>query len=618
VTASNTRWAATLVAAALAVVSPLAGQAPTGSPVAGAGLIAGQVLDADTGRGIPGVVVAVLAAPSGGQGAARRGTVYTDAQGRFAFPALTSGQYLAAAQATGYATVNGQRTLILGEGARVVDVRFVLRRRGSITGVVRDDSGDPVVGVEVLGLRRLTQAGRPPTLSATVRTRTNDRGEYRLAGLDAHDYLICACSRDPIPFDGLLLTTLAARPVDLLAIAARAVTGGADAVAFEGALRTLPPTFHPATTLAADAERITLRGGEDKTAVDITMTSTPAVKVSGRIVGAPSSVNASFIRLRAVGDVPEAFALTQLVPMLVQPDGRFDFGNVPPGQYVLDVHFRPGQRGGGPSGAALAFVGARGALLAGPPGPPQRVGGPPSPALDPLWASQLISVGESDVTGLVIGLNRSLALTGRVEFVGGTPQPTAQMRQRVSVELMSLQMGTQLRSYVGRPDAEGRFEVRGIIPGQYAMSYGGFSVPGWATLRSITAGGVDITDTVLDVDMSDIPNVVVTVADTPAASIQGRVRLAQNDIAETFTVRIFPVDRKYWAQPFGAVRRFLSTRPSADGSFTFSTVPAGEYFIAVVPAGQNDSDMDTLDTLSRTADRIRVADGQRVIAELRR
>ena len=54
--------------------------------------------------------------------------------------------------------------------------------------------------------------------------------------------------------------------------------------------------------------------------------------------------------------------LTQIQPMLVQADGRFDFASVPPGQYRLIVtHRETGATGGGPTGLALNFTGGRGA-----------------------------------------------------------------------------------------------------------------------------------------------------------------------------------------------------------------------------------------------------------------
>jgi len=39
---------------------------------------------------------------------------------------------------------------------------------------------------------------------------------FRIAPLPGGDYVVCACSRDPIPFDATLLTTLASQPIQLM------------------------------------------------------------------------------------------------------------------------------------------------------------------------------------------------------------------------------------------------------------------------------------------------------------------------------------------------------------------------------------------------------------------
>ena len=307
--------------------------------------------------------------------------VLADSQGRFFFGGLAAGSYVPQTEVHGYMSASPFLPVVLAEGAHVSNTRILLRRLSSILGRVIDDAGTPVVGMMVRAFRRPVTQGRPPSLQAVGQARTNDRGEFRLGSLTPDEYLVCACIADPIPFDGNLLTMLAARPVDLLAVAGRAITAGADTVSIDAALRTLPATFHPNMTLASRADRVRVAAGEDRANVDITITAAVGRRVSGRLVGATSSVNAQMLRLRVDGDLPEAAGITQILPMLVQPDGRFDFANVPPGQYVLEVTFRPGQRGGGPTGAALTFVGSRGASMTPPPPPPQRVGGP----MDPRW-----------------------------------------------------------------------------------------------------------------------------------------------------------------------------------------------------------------------------------------
>lgn len=591
-------------------------QAPP-APAVGTAMIAGQVVDTETGQPVPGAMVVmagVRLAPGGGGAVGRPGPpVRTDSQGRFVFARLPAGSYLAQAQLEGYTgnSAPAVRTVELANGATVTDVRIQLTKLGTITGTVRDDGGDPVVGVEVFALRRTSFQGRPPTLGGAGRGKTDDRGEYRLTNLAPGEYYLCACSREPIPFDGQLLTTLAARPLELLAVAGRAAKAGADAASLDATLRTFAPTFHPNTALASRAARVKVSGAQPQTAIDIDVTAVRSTRVSGMVMGmANGGFTANAIRLIPLGDIPEAVAITQLVPILVQPDGRFDFAGVAPGQYLLEVRFTPGAPGGGPSGAALAFIGGRGGTTSG------SRGAEPQP--DPMWASQTVVVGDEDVTGLVVGLQPGATLSGRLEFVGTRPPPSGEALARGNgVQLNSMESPPRSSSYAGQASADGTFRIAGVIPGRY-VAFPIVSLPGWPTVRSVTLGGVDITDRIIDIDGRDLPNLVVTVTDVPMAEIRGTVTGSLGSAETNIWVRLFPTERRYWDEPFGAFARFKSV--SVEGNlFTISRVPEGEYFVVVVAEGGLDwMDQVTLDAMSRSAERVRVVNGDKKVLEVKR
>jgi hypothetical protein len=615
--------AAVLVVSTAWPAGQVVGPAQAGAPqatVAGTGFIAGQVVDATTGRPIGEATVLLLrlSVVVGGRGSGVLPVpVVTDPSGRFFFSGLGAGSYSVRADRVGYTAPRGLAVAIdLADGDRQLNTRVRLARNASISGMLRDTAGDPIVGTEVLTFRRVLVNGRPSLQSLVRGIKSDDRGAYRIPALPPGEYLICACLREPIPLDPLLLTTLASQPLNLMSVAGRALTVGADVVSLDNSLRMYAPTFHPDSTAAARATRVTVAAGEEKIGIDITSELVRLTRVSGRVVGAQGPVVASSIRLVPAADADAAIELMQIQPMLVQADGRFDFASVPPGQYRLMVaHRETGATGGGPTGLALGFTGGRGAS---PPPPPVAVAGPGVAPPPLLWANELISVGEGGVRDLVISLEQTAAITGRLELVGGAPAPTEQMFGRTTVLLAPVVSLSAIPTPVGPVSADKSFRVTGAMPGKYIVQSG--TLPGYPTLKSVTLGGADITDLPLEVSGRNLTDLVLTYGDTPLGSLAITVPQRVGQPSGDEAVLIFPADRKYWSEPSAARRRFRTAALSTKGTATASDIPAGEYFVVLVtgPDAFDWQEAPRLDTLSRTAQRIGLTDGEKKTIEVRR
>ena len=589
------------------------------APVPATGFIAGQVVDATTGRPIGDATVmllrlSVIIGP--GRGSAAPPTpVVTDPSGRFFFSGLTPGSYSVRADRAGYTSPRTLAVAVeLGENERQLNARVRLVRTASISGTLRDTAGDPIVGTELLVFRRTVINGRPGLQSLQRGVKSDDRGTYRIPLLAPGAYLICACLRDPNPLDPLLLTTLASQPLSLMSVAARALTVGADVVALDNSLRMYAPTFHPDSPTASRATPVTVAPGEDKVGVDITAELVRLARVSGRVVGAQSPVVASSIRLIPAADAESGIDLTQIQPMLVQADGRFDFASVPPGQYRLVVmHRETGATGGGPTGLAIGLTGGR---ASSPPPAPVAMAGPGATPPPILWANELLSVGDVGVSGHVVSLARAFTVAGRLQFVGSSPQPTEQVLTRLSIVLQPVVTSASSTAAIGPVRPNATFQAIGAVPGKYTVS---FANAPWG-LKSVTLGGVDVSDLPIEIGEKDPPELVLVLGDTPLASLTFSAPAVGAQPRDGEAVLLFPSDKKYWAEPLAARRRFRTLALSSKLSATASDIPGGEYLVVLVADLEafDWQESSRLDELSRRAQRVTVNDGEKKTIEVRR
>jgi hypothetical protein len=173
-------------------------QAPT-PPPAGVGAITGTVIDGATGAAVAGALVFLANAEAGRAAPLSQTRQVTDARGRFAFTELSGdGAFTLIASKFGYldggygrdvSPHDPLRAVVLRKDEWVSNLRVPIWRPGSISGAVRDEAGEPVVGVYVRALARFRIQGREDLLAGPLTT-TNDRGEYRLSGLAPGRYVI--------------------------------------------------------------------------------------------------------------------------------------------------------------------------------------------------------------------------------------------------------------------------------------------------------------------------------------------------------------------------------------------------------------------------------------------
>jgi 5-hydroxyisourate hydrolase-like protein (transthyretin family) len=131
----------------------------------------------------------------------------TDNEGRFEIKKVAPGRYRFFASRPGFlhqeyqakGTSDGA-VLTLSPGQEFVDVLYRLALAAVITGRVVDESGEPMDGVMVTALRKVTAEEKedwgPRTtkvqMTAVSSAVTDDRGEYRIFGLKPGEYYLKA------------------------------------------------------------------------------------------------------------------------------------------------------------------------------------------------------------------------------------------------------------------------------------------------------------------------------------------------------------------------------------------------------------------------------------------
>ena len=604
------------------------GNQPATKPFVTTGLILGRVVDAGTGRPVSGAVVSLSGGPPRVPGPSTPGQpapppasppqLLADSEGRFAFRQLTRGSYGLQATKPGYSSgayarnrPNGpSRSLQLDDGEKVVDLTIKVFKFGSISGIVTDDIGEPVVGASVRLYRRNLVAGRR-VLSQVNQATTDDRGVYRMSSLLAGDYYVML-PIVPSSSPAALSTGAAARmnadaTSSNLSFSAPPPGAGGRQLTADGRFllstntgagvvtpdpagrdkwRSYATQWYPGSPTAANAQPVSVSSGEERGGIDFGMRYVATSSISGQLIG-PGGAASQYVLRLIPDDTGEWTGEPEAAVATTDPNGMFQFFTIPAGSYTLQSVRTPQQREDGGTGLTID---------------------------DPfVFASMPVSVGTDDVSGLVLTLQEGFRLSGRFEFAGSRTRPTAsQFQIPITVESADGRPPTQGGPPM-RPTQDGRFTTPSQLPGRYFVRIGG--APGGWMLHSITVNGVDATDTPIELTQN-VSGVVITFTDQ-ISDVRGVVT-GTTAGADPPAVIVFPSDNTAWKN-FGVnPLRMRRTLANAAGNFSLGSLPSGDYCAIAVPEEFSSEWQDPayLEVLSRTASRFNLSLGERRTLEL--
>ena len=594
--------------------------ASTDPPLAiprGTGAISGVVTDGATGRPLAGAAVSVFmqttapAAPFVGQHV-------TDSKGRFVFTDLGVAGYRVSVRRFGYidaeygnAGGGGRATISLATAEWFQKADVALSKTGALTGTVVDERGDPVVGVLVMAAREFFIAGRAH-LAAGSSVRTDDRGAYRIAGLDPAQYAVCVPS--------VQATVPSAVALDATDIAGDSADGyrivlgrGPMPDPRAGASFVYPTTCAPGGPSQGKPAAIEISARGDVGAVDVRLQPVRAFRVSGHVDGERGT--GTLLRLVPSWAQDLGFAGDAATTSL-ESDGRFTFVNVPAGDYDLVATTSVGQFQAGQT------MGPGGLPVARPPGFRMSSSGSQSlPSANTLsfttinssgaglWGRSMVTVRDRDVTDAMLQLHRGVRLSGRLQFESSTGQvpPVAVLAADPANGEAALGMPTFA---VQNPENGGEFSIDGLMAGSYLLRLRASAV-GWA-IKTVTAGGRDYLDAPFDASTGrDLEGVVVTMIDR-LATISGSVREPGGGRTNSAAVIIFPVNPQGWASYGLFPTRLRNVSVTTSGAFEIARLQAGEYYVSAVDASEARGWQDPrwLEQMAGTATRVTVGWGE--------
>jgi hypothetical protein len=619
------------------------------APPRGHGAISGVVIAGVGGTPIADAVVSLVALSGFQLPAEYQPRQMTDARGRFAFLNLPdNGQFQITAAKFGFldggygrdsGPTDALRPIAIANGSWAGNLRVSLWAPGAISGSVRDERGEPVVGVIVRSLARVRVAGRDE-LAAGPLALTDDRGQYRISGLFAGRYLIQVPSvQMAVPAATRVAGASGSVPEGAIDVddTARLVIGRYPLPPPSSSGRTMSYAiaFHPTGSSPAEAGTVEVRFGEDRPGVDVTLTPVPAVRVSGIVEAPPEALTGLTLRLLPSG-LENAGLGGEVATALVGAGGAFTFLNVPTGTYVLDapLTFNQFSMASGPtSGGGMVSMGGGVSL----PTPPPRSGwsssgfqfeGAPGVSMSvmdfrgasgtnvPKYSGRTsLAVGTSDLTGVVVRLRPNAVLRGRITM-DMDPARAGEKPPRLSI-FMDAANG---QPGLGRPSTSvsanpADFELVGIQPAEYFLRIQGST--SWVA-KSINWRGRDYTNTPFDATATDDFSGVQVVVTNMVPTLTGTVRLPDGALAGSNVVVIFPVQSALRTNTGLWPPRLTSAALRSDGTYRFPTLPAGDYFVAAIERSRLGTwrDPESLAALERQASRVTLTWGQAVTQDL--
>jgi hypothetical protein len=410
-------------------------------------------------------------------------TAVSDAEGHFTISPVHPGHYRIFVERTGFIEVDktGHRlagtALSIEPGQSVRGIELHMLTAAVVTGRVVDEDGDPMANVAISVLRYGYSSGRRE-LEQERSERTNDVGEFRIAGLLSGRYFLSAT---PAPDFSTVVAGKEA-PQD----PAKPDTG-------------YVATYYPGTTDLSQAVPLELHAG-DEVPVNFTLVPTRTYRVRGSVANLASSRSSNEMGRGVVMLHPKDFNNEVFSAAEVDSNGNFEIRGVAPGSYTITLMRNDGE---------TAQV-----------------------------SHEELDVSNADVNHIRLMPVQGSQIRGQLRIENVTRADLASLA--VFLRPVNGAMHTNLGSEGGRVKSDGSFELNNVSPGKYTVTVsGGTRAMRDYFLKKVVAGGRDVSDSDLVVSGGTTFSMNLIVSPM-AASVEGAVVDEQSKPLGNVTVVAVP------------------------------------------------------------------------------
>ncbi|MEW6125492.1 MAG: carboxypeptidase-like regulatory domain-containing protein [Acidobacteriota bacterium] len=269
------------------------------------GSISGRVVS-DSGQPLAHIAVTVSA--MGNRAQMNQRNLGTDEEGRFQADDLSAATYQVSPFAPGYILANQRNEVTvyrLGDS-----VTFTMTKGGVITGMVKSATGEPVINVSVRAIRVKDAEGKA-IRSANIRVErlTDDRGIYRLYGLESGTYIVMAGG------NGFY-------------------SGGYDKYSED------IPTYHPSSTRDT-ANEILVTRGQEVSSIDIAYRGEKGKVISGSVANHPNLAPNYAIGVMLINAITGVQEATASASTRSDSSRSFSFFGISDGEYLVKAMYVP-------------------------------------------------------------------------------------------------------------------------------------------------------------------------------------------------------------------------------------------------------------------------------------